>query len=180
MSELRHSQEHHSAGYLEGVARLVAQIPAVIFTTDTALRVTSAAGRALATLGMDPSATVGTTVYEFLQTDDPTQPTIAACLRALGGEQATVEQTVRDRTFAAQIVPLRDSTGAIEGCLGLAVDVTNAKFAEMALRRSEAHYRALVEEAPVGIFRSSNAGRFLTVNRALVDLLGYEIGRAHV
>jgi len=42
------------------------------------------------------------------------------------------------------------------------------------LRRSEAHYRALVEQAPVGIYRSSIAGRFLTVNAAIVAMLGYD------
>ena len=43
-----------------------------------------------------------------------------------------------------------------------------------ALRASEASYAHLVERAPVGIYRSSPAGRFLTVNAALVRILGYD------
>jgi PAS domain S-box-containing protein len=35
-------------------------------------------------------------------------------------------------------------------------------------------YRLLFEAAPVGIFRSTPAGRFIEVNPALVHLLGYE------
>ncbi|HWP37209.1 MAG TPA: CHASE3 domain-containing protein, partial [Gemmatimonadales bacterium] len=42
-----------------------------------------------------------------------------------------------------------------------------------ALARSEALYRGLVEHATYGIYRSSPDGRFLSVNPALVELLGY-------
>jgi PAS domain S-box-containing protein len=41
-------------------------------------------------------------------------------------------------------------------------------------RESEESYRALVEQAPVGIYRSTPAGRFLTANPALARMLGYE------
>jgi len=43
-----------------------------------------------------------------------------------------------------------------------------------ALRASEASYGTLVEHAPVGIYRSNPEGRFLSVNGALVRMLGYE------
>ena len=42
------------------------------------------------------------------------------------------------------------------------------------VRRSEAGYRALVEHATYGIYRSSVEGEFLAVNPALVEMLGYE------
>src|SRR5947208_354991 len=42
-----------------------------------------------------------------------------------------------------------------------------------ALRASETGYETLVEHAPVGIYRSNPQGRFLTVNAALVRILGY-------
>ncbi len=45
---------------------------------------------------------------------------------------------------------------------------------ERRLRQSEADYRNLVEHAPYGIYRSTPEGRFVTVNPALVRLLGYE------
>jgi PAS domain S-box-containing protein len=48
------------------------------------------------------------------------------------------------------------------------------KRGEEALRRSEADYRGLVEHAPLGIYRATADGRFLTLNRALVEMLGYE------
>src|SRR5256885_3768163 len=42
------------------------------------------------------------------------------------------------------------------------------------LRATEASFATLVEHAPVGIYRSSSEGRFLSVNAAVVRMLGYE------
>src|SRR5437763_3989386 len=42
------------------------------------------------------------------------------------------------------------------------------------LRATEASFATLVEYAPVGIYRSSPEGRFLSVNAAVVRMLGYE------
>ena len=44
---------------------------------------------------------------------------------------------------------------------------------EAALRASEVSYSTLVEHSPVGIYRSNTEGRFLSVNAALVRMLGY-------
>jgi diguanylate cyclase (GGDEF)-like protein/PAS domain S-box-containing protein len=44
---------------------------------------------------------------------------------------------------------------------------------ERALRHSEAHYRALLENPTYGICRFDGDGRFLDVNEALVTMLGY-------
>jgi two-component system, cell cycle sensor histidine kinase and response regulator CckA len=46
--------------------------------------------------------------------------------------------------------------------------------AEAALRESEARHTTLVQHAPVGIYCSTPAGRFLSANHALVRMLGYE------
>jgi hypothetical protein len=43
-----------------------------------------------------------------------------------------------------------------------------------ALRAAEASYSTLVEHAPVGIYRSTPAGRFLSANLALARILGYD------
>jgi len=42
-----------------------------------------------------------------------------------------------------------------------------------ALRASEAGYETLVEHAPIGIYRSTPQGRFVSANEALVRMLGY-------
>jgi PAS domain S-box-containing protein len=58
--------------------------------------------------------------------------------------------------------------------LVLANDVTERKRAGEAVRRSEAELRSFVENSPFGIFRASiEEDRFLSVNPALVKMLGY-------
>jgi|GEM_PF-1288220 len=53
-------------------------------------------------------------------------------------------------------------------------EISERQRAEEALRGSEANYRSLVQNAPYGIFRVSAEGnRFSTVNRALLEMLGY-------
>jgi len=173
LTEEQPARSRHSSGYLEGLSRLVEQLPALVWTTDADLRITYSAGLGLALIGQQPNQVVGTTLGEYFGTADPAHPTIAAHRRALSGEHVNFEQSEHGRIFACQVVPLRETDGSITGTAGLATDISASHRAEDALRRSEAHYRALVEDAPVGIFRSSNAGRFLTVNRALVLMLGY-------
>ena len=56
--------------------------------------------------------------------------------------------------------------------LGIIQDVSDAKRTEKALMQSEEKYRAIFNNAPIGIFRTSYAGRFLEVNPNLARMLG--------
>jgi PAS domain S-box-containing protein len=64
--------------------------------------------------------------------------------------------------------------GKVVGELGIARDITERKRAEEALRESEERFRGLVENATVGIYRTTPEGRILMANAALVRMLGYE------
>jgi PAS domain S-box-containing protein len=157
---------------LPGLERLVAQLPAVLWTTDTDLRFTSSEGVGLAGLGLQPGEVVGRTLAEYLRAD-PDDPTIRHHRQALAGEQVEFELEFNDRVFSVHVIPMRAADGRIVGTIGLAVDVTESKRMERALRKSESHYRALVEHAPVGIYQATVEGRFITVNSAMVAMLGY-------
>ncbi|HVH69650.1 MAG TPA: PAS domain S-box protein, partial [Candidatus Dormibacteraeota bacterium] len=69
---------------------------------------------------------------------------------------------------------IRNGKGEPEKLVIVNRDITERKRAEEALRRSEAGFRSVVEDAPYGIYRASTAGRFLQVNPALQKMLGYE------
>lgn len=56
----------------------------------------------------------------------------------------------------------------------IARDITERKLAEEALLLSERKYKDIFNLAPVGIYQSSIEGRFITVNSALVKILGYD------
>lgn len=57
---------------------------------------------------------------------------------------------------------------------GSILDITERKRAEAALRKSEARYRGLVDNATYGIYWLSAEGNLLFVNPALVQMLGYD------
>jgi len=54
----------------------------------------------------------------------------------------------------------------------LATAIEHKRYEE-ALRRSEARYRSLILSAAYGIYRCTQAGKFLDVNPALINMLGY-------
>ncbi len=53
-------------------------------------------------------------------------------------------------------------------------DVTDRYETQQALKRSELEYRSLVENAALGVYRTTPDGRILTANDSLVRMLGYE------
>jgi two-component system, cell cycle sensor histidine kinase and response regulator CckA len=69
---------------------------------------------------------------------------------------------------------IRDPRGEPTHLVVVNRDVTERKRAAEALRRSEASFRSVVEDAPYGIYRSNLVGELLLVNPALEKILGYE------
>jgi PAS domain S-box-containing protein len=61
----------------------------------------------------------------------------------------------------------------IDKLVGVSMDITERKQAEETLRRSEQDLRLLFEQTPDGVFISDAQGRFLDVNSAGVELMGY-------
>jgi two-component system, cell cycle sensor histidine kinase and response regulator CckA len=57
--------------------------------------------------------------------------------------------------------------------VGMAVDITERKKAEEALRQSEEKYRTLFNTAPVGMSISSPDGRIMEINEVALDAFGY-------
>ena len=72
------------------------------------------------------------------------------------------------------LTPERDPSGQVAGLIFALVETTERKQAEETLRESEEKYRRLFTEAGLGIFHSTFDDRFIDLNPALAQMLGYE------
>jgi PAS domain S-box-containing protein len=152
---------------------VIAGAPLVLFALDRQGVFTMVEGRGLDALGLRPAQLVGRSAFE-LYADLP--HALADVRRALAGETFSSTVELFGVVFESWYSPVRSRDGTAEGVIGVGTDITERRRAEEALRRSEESHRALVQHASHAIYRSSPDGRFLTVNPALVKMLGYESG----
>lgn len=116
---------------------LVEQMPAVLWSTDRQLIFRSMSGAGMYRLNLFPDNVVGTSLPALLGDDEEAQRAIAGHRQALQGERVSYEIHWRASYFLVHVEPLLDETGAVSGVLGLALDVTAEKRAELALRQAQ-------------------------------------------
>lgn len=98
--------------------------------------------------------------------------------RVLATGQGVVEEvkTTIDAgvSFAELTVePLRDCTGAIVGVTGAAINITQRKHMEEALRQSEVKLNTLIDSNILGVFIADATGKFYDANDEFLRIIGY-------
>ena len=68
---------------------------------------------------------------------------------------------------------LRNPSGEILYSMGMVEDITEQKQAEAALRHSEEQFRRVFDEAPIGMSIAGLDNRYIRVNQAFHEMLGY-------
>jgi PAS domain S-box-containing protein len=151
------------------------RIPAVVWMTDTELRFTFSAGGGLSSLGLGAGevAVLGTSLYRYFHTNDPSHPGIAPHIRALRGESSTEEMLWNERVYQFRVEALRDRSQRIIGCIGIALDVTELAQAKRSQKRSEERIRNLVDANVIGVVMWDSEGRIQDANEAFLELVGY-------
>lgn len=155
---------------------MLAQVPAVLCTTDVNLNVdlfTCSVATGLSQLGLRPNRFDGRSLREADDDDLAVLPR-SAFERAAQGESAAAEVSWEERVFQFHVQPLREKNGKITGTIGVGLDVTRSKRIEAALRKSEAKIRAIVQAAGDGIILIKEDGTIQSVNRACKNLFGYK------
>jgi len=79
------------------------------------------------------------------------------------------------RWIDARLSPVRDSKGTIIGVLGLSADITERKQMEQELIKSREHYQDLVETAQDLILQLNAEGKYVYLNPAWEQVLGYTL-----
>ncbi len=142
-------------------------------------------------LGWNADEVIGTPVSRFVHPDDaattawgldPRLP-LANRVRDLVGSgiaatrPATMQTRAGDRRSVLVSITVRHGESGPSGLIIVATDQTARLRQEKELESSEARFRLAFDNAPVGVAlvsaRPGSLGRYLQVNAALVELLGY-------
>lgn len=161
---------------------LTEQLPAILYTTDINLSLTSVKGTGMKLGGIQPGALEGQTYSTFLHNaypDDPAaiaheQELRTAHRRAIEGEESTIQPTWQGRSYVTHVKPFRNTLDQIIGCIGVALDVTDRVQVEQTLREQETLYRLITENTRDLIALADVEGRVLYASPSHRPVLGYD------
>lgn len=131
-------------------------------------------------LGRGVSELVHTPLSDYVYPED--RPVFWDCLHKLI-DQGTIGDDLPELRLLLQdgsttwvslsVVAARDAEGQVVGIHWMVHDISKRRMAEQALQESEARYRSLFDNVPVGLYRSAPDGQVLDANPALVRMLGF-------
>ena len=149
-----------------------------IFTLDLEGRVTFASPRWVKDVGYTQAEVIGRHMTNFVSDESPAAAW-ETFSRALRGEDIQpyeielLQSNGAHRPYEISMSNLTGAAGEVIGRIGIIRDISERKRAEDALHESEARYRSLFEQSPLGIYRTKPDGTIVAASPALLRLLGY-------
>lgn len=122
---------------------------------------------------------VGQNFLDYIHREDDKKKEQGNFDKALRGESLVEDGEYGDETghtrswWESRYSPIYDEKDKIIGVTVFVIDITQRKQVEHALRASEIDYRFIMDQAADGIFIADQTGRYLDVNRAGCEMLGY-------
>jgi PAS domain S-box-containing protein len=155
---------------------LVDTLPSMVAYWDASVRCRFANRAYERWFGVSPESIIGKHIRELLgPLYELNLPHIEGALR---GEPQEFERDIPNpaggppRHSIASYIP--NIVGdAVQGFFMLVTDISEVKRTQLALREAEERFRLTLDGAPIGMAIVAPDGRFLRVNRALCDIVGY-------
>jgi PAS domain S-box-containing protein len=162
------------------IAALVTNSPLAVIEFDPDLRVTSWTGAAEKVFGWQSGEVVGKKLndWRFVHEDD--WILVLDAIESLRQSGSFVSSSRNYRKDGALIYcdwynsAVFDKRGRLISALSMALDTTDRRESEQALRASEEKFRSIFESAPVGVFQSNSAGRLIDVNPRMAGMFGFD------
>ena len=139
---------------------------------DADLRFVYVGGGVLSLVGLSAESMIGSTVMELFDASivEAVEPIYRA---ALAGDGGSVEVALAGRQLVVTTAPIETERDAEQVALVTVDDVTAYRETERRLSLSMETFRTAFDAAPIGMALVGLDGRFLEVNAALCDMLGY-------
>ena len=160
---------------------LIDNMPDFIYVKDAESRFVVANLHLAHVVGVDtPEKLVGKTDFDFFPREianafyEDERSMIRSGQPLYNHEEKGVDSAGNEIHILTTKVPLRNAKGRVIGIAGIGRDISNRKKMEDALREAERRYREIFDEAIVGMFQSTPAGRLLSVNPAMARICGYD------
>ena len=155
-------------------ARAIIELaPDAFFQADLDARFTDVNEAACRLLGYDRHELIGKTVFDITPVEDAARLNAVRADLLVAGRVSRAEWSQRRKD--GTLVPVEVSSNILPDGRWQAFvrDITERKRIERELQESEERFRLTIEEAPVGMALVALDGRFVRVNRALCEIVGY-------
>lgn len=157
----------------ERLQTVVNSAPVVLFALDARGRFTLSEGQALSDLGLKADEMVGQSVFDLYH-DNP--GIIEDVQRALSGEAFQVERRIGDIYFEIHHSPTYDEQGQLNGCIGVAVSITEQIKARQQLENQQQKLELALETGQVGIWDWDMRAGTVEWSSSLEHMYGLETG----
>lgn len=164
--------EHATSLRFDSVKPGVA-VPAVFWTTDAQLRVTSVQGSGLDALGIKFEDLFGAPLKEHLTATDSRDPVLSAHRRALAGESMCFEALVGNSPVEINIAPQLDKNGDVDGIIGMAKLSRSRNTNSHQETEEDYKHRILTEKSSDVIALADSNGTVTFVSPGVEQVLGY-------
>jgi PAS domain S-box-containing protein len=153
----------------EQLHTLVANAPVVLSAIDRDGTYVLSEGKGLERTGLRPGELVGRSIFDVVAS---VPGGVDFVRRALAGETMTWHAQMKGAHFDVLMTPRFDAAGSISGAIAVSIDITERARAEEALGRSEARFRALIENSSEAVVLARADGSISYASPALLRLLG--------
>jgi two-component system cell cycle sensor histidine kinase/response regulator CckA len=148
-------------------------VPAVFWTTDAQLRVTSVQGNGQEQLGVPFDELIGASLQDHLPTQGDTASILNAHHRALAGESICFEAKVGDVSVEIYLAPQRDDRGSVSGTIGMAKVGSSGSSKKRPVAKEDFHHRVFTEKSTDVIVLADGTGKIHFVSPGITTVLGY-------
>jgi len=150
--------------------------PLVLWSFDKNGIFTFSEGSALTSMGLKAGQVIGCNVFELYKNYPDI---IEASNRVLGGETFMIQSCVSGRVFESHYSPKLDEYGNNDGCIGVAVDITERKLAEDKVKNSQKRIKQHMQNMPLGVIEWNKELLITEWNLASEEIFGFTAEEAN-